>query len=132
MSNQAASSAIDPQTATRLREEWEQVKAATQGSTATEISDPVGQDGQVTLKLSAFRATGAGEVVLLKGAPPADHRYTRFRAWGPNGSDFIEKSSYLVKENGHKEFHRRRLEPGDNVVTTHEPDGDDQSWISTL
>lgn len=131
--SQAPTSGVDNATAQRLRDEWTQVKSACQGLEAgIMLSDPLGQDGEIHLKASMFRHTGAGEVVFLKGAPPADHRYTRFRTWGPTGTEYIEKSSYLVKENGTTEFHKRRVEPGDNVVAVHEMDGDDSGWAQAL
>ena len=98
--SQQSSEGVDAELASRLRGEWEKVKSAIQGNSATVVDDPLGEDGTVTVKLNSFRQTGAGEVCLLKGTPPADHRYTRFRTWGASGSDFIEKSSYLVRANG--------------------------------
>ena len=131
MSN-PATSGVDIEAASRLRAEWEHVKSALQGSSASEVEDPLGQDGTLTVKLNSFRHNGAGEVIFLKGTPPADHRYTRFRTWGATGSEFIEKSSYLVKESGYTEFHKKRAEPGENVVVVHEMDGEDQAWAQTL
>lgn len=131
MQNQPTSS-VDSATADRLRTEWQKVSSALQGQQIQQIEDPLGEDGQVAVKLSFFKANGGGEVLFLKGDPSEDHRYTRFRAWGANGSDFIEKSSYLVKKNGVKEFHKRRLEPGDQVVVSDSMDSDDQAWANGL
>ena len=128
----ATTSGVDAATANRIRGEWETVKGACQTAQPGPIQDPLGQDGEVELTMAYFRNTGAGEVVFRKGSAPADRRYTRFRTWGASGSDFIEKSSYLVKENGTTEFHKRRVEPGDNVVAIHELDGEDQGWANGL
>lgn len=122
---------VDSETAKRLREEWTKVKSL-QGVTATEVEDPLGKDGIVTVVSNGFRHTGAGEVTLRKGNPPEDHRYTRFRSWGPNGDDFIEKTSYLVKKNGEREFHKRRAEPNDVVFVADAMDNDDQVWTHSL
>lgn len=132
MQQEQPSSGVDSATAQRLRGEWQQVRQALQGQQVQQVEDPLGQDGTLTVKMSFFKQNGGGEVLFLKGEAPGDHRYTRFRAWGPNGADFIEKSSYLVKENGHKEFHKRRLELSDNVSVVHEMDGEDQAWASAL
>jgi hypothetical protein len=130
--NQPPSSGVDTQTAQRLRSEWEQVKSALNGQQVQQIEDPLGEDGTLNVQMSFFKHNGGGEVLFRKGDTTGDHRYTRFRAWGPNGADFIEKSSYLVKANGHKEFHKRRLELSDTVVVTHEMDGEDAAWASSL
>lgn len=131
MSN-AQTPTVDAATAARIRGEWERVKSALEGKNAQEVDDPLGEDGRVVVKTSAFRHTGGGEVVLLKGTPPADHRYTRFRAWGAHGEDTIEKSSYLVKANGVTEFHKRRVEGGDRVTAFDAVQPEDQSWIDSL
>ncbi|MBT9589031.1 hypothetical protein IV102_37200 [bacterium] len=122
----------DAATAARIRDEWSKVSAALKSFSGDTLEDPLGEDGQLTVKLKYFKATGGGEVLFVKGAAPADHRYTRFRAWGATGTDFIEKSSYLVKANGVTEFHKRRVENGDHVVTVHEMEGEDQAWASAL
>jgi hypothetical protein len=122
----------DTATATRIRDEWSKVSAALNGFSGDTVEDPLGEDGRLTVKLNYFKANGGGEVLFLKGAAPADHRYTRFRAWGPSGTEFIEKSSYLVKANGVTEFHKRRVENGDHVVTVHELEGEDQAWANGL
>lgn len=120
----------DSETANRIRGEWEKVKASVQGSSATEIEDPLGADGTLAIVLNSFRHTGAGEVTFRKGTVGEDHRYTRFRAYGPNGSDIVEKSSYLVRADGVKEFHKRKVEAGDKVTATDELDADDQAWAN--
>ena len=123
----------DPQTAARLKGEFEKVRAALQGQTAITINDPLGEDGEVTVQTNSWRqATGAGEVVWLVGDTSGDHRYVRFRSWGPNGTDFLEKTAFLKKENGVTEFHKRRIEPGDKVVYTTDPEPDDKGWLGTL
>ncbi len=127
-----STTSVDSATAARIRGEWSTVSAAMKGFTGSEIQDPLGEDGMVTVKTNFFKANGGGEVVLLKGAAPGDHRFTRFRAWGPAGNDHIEKSSYLVKENGTTEFHKRRVEAGDQVVAADAMDAEDQAWANGL
>ena len=122
----------DAATAARIRDEWGKVCAALHGFQGEQIEDPLGEDGSLTVKLKFFKANGGGEVLFLKGAAPADHRFTRFRAWGASGSDFIEKSSYLVKANGSTEFHKRRVESGDQVVSQDEMSEEDRSWAQGL
>lgn len=123
---------VDASTAARIRGEWEKARAALQGKDLKEINDPLGEDGLVAVKTNSFRHTGGGEVVLVKGAPPADRRYTRFKAYGPHGEDTIEKSSYLIKANGATEFHKRRVEMGDKVTHFEEVQPEDQAWIESL
>lgn len=122
----------DAATAARLRGEFEKVRAATQGQTVSTIQDPLGEDGEVTVTTNSWRQTGAGEVQWLVGDVGADRRYVKFRSWGPNGTEFIEKSVYLKKENGHTEFHKRTLSPGDEVAYTQEAAGDDAGWVGGL
>lgn len=122
----------DAATAARLRAEFDKVRAATQGQTVSTIQDPLGADGEVTVTLNSWRHTGAGEVQWLVGDVGGDRRYVRFRSWGPNGTDFIEKSSYLKKENGHTEFHKRTISPGDAVAYTQQAEGDDAGWVQGL
>lgn len=116
----------------RLRDEWNKVKSAMQGQTVTQVEDPLGEDGTVDVKMNFFKANGGGEVLFLKGDPSGDHRYTRFRAYGPNGADNVEKSSYLVKANGVKEFHKRKVDASGQVAVAHEMDGDDTAWATAL
>ncbi len=118
---------VDAATASRIRGEWEKVKTAVEGRNLRDVNDPLGEDGVVVVKTNAFRKAGGGEVVFLKGTPPEDHRYTRFRAYG----NTIEKSSYLVKANGATEFHKRSVE-GDNVTHVDSVQPDDKSWIDSL
>lgn len=127
-----STTSTDQATAQRLRGEWDKMRAALKDHAGDHAEDPLGEDGQVTIKLKYFKANGGGEVLLLKGDPPADHRYTRFRAWGTSGADFIEKSSYLVKANGVTEFHKRRVENGDQVFATDVAEGEDKTWIDSL
>ena len=123
----------DSQTAARLRDEFAKVRAALQGNTLITIPDPLGEDGEVTVLTNTWRqATGAGEVSWLVGDPAGDHRYVRFRSWGPQGTDFLEKTSFLKKENGHIEFHKRRVEPGDKVTYLTQAEPDDQGWLDGL
>jgi len=122
----------DSATANRLRDEWNNVKAALNDFSGSEIEDPLGADGMVTVKLKFFKANGGGEVLFLKGIPPEDHRYTRFRAWGATGTEFLEKSSYLIKANGVTEFHKRRLENGDQIVASDSMDEEDKAWAAGL
>jgi hypothetical protein len=124
--------AADSETANRLRTEFRSVHDAISKDSANEVTDPLGQDGTVTVQLRSFKATGGGEVIFLKGSAEGDKRWTRFRAWGPNGTDYIEKSSYLKGAGGASEFHKRRLEPGDNVVVFDQPEADDAGWIQGL
>ncbi|MFN8611956.1 MAG: hypothetical protein U0931_30705 [Vulcanimicrobiota bacterium] len=119
---------VDNSTATRIRSEWDKVHAALKDFSGSEISDPLGEDGQVTVVMKFFKAAGGGEVVLRKGAAPGDRRYTRFRAY----SNTIEKSSFLKKENGTTEFHKRKVEAGDKVTVLDSPEGDDQGWCDSM
>ena len=122
----------DPTTAARLRDEFDRVRAATQGKTVSTIPDPLGHDGEVTVTTNSWRHTGAGEVQWLVGDEGVDRRYVRFRTWGPNGTDYIEKISYLKKENGHTEFHKRTVEPGDKVTYTTLAEAEDAGWVQGL
>lgn len=119
---------VDNSTATRIQSEWDKVHAALKDFSGTETSDPLGEDGQITVVMKFFKASGGGEVVLRKGSAPGDRRYTRFKAYGST----IEKSSFLKKENGSTEFHKRKVEAGDKVTASDAPDGDDQAWCNTL
>ena len=119
---------VDNSTATRIRSEWDKVHSALKDFAGSELNDPLGEDGQVTVVSKFFKAAGGGEVVLRKGAAPGDRRYTRFKAYGST----IEKSSYLVKENGVKEFHKRKVEDGDKVTAVDAAEGDDQTWCSSM
>ena len=119
---------VDNSTAARIRSEWDKMQAVLKDFSGTELSDPLGEDGQVSLVSKFFRHAGGGEVVVRKGAAPGDQRWTRFRAYG----DTVEKSSYLLKANGANEFHKRKVEPGDKVTASEAPDGDDQTWVSGL
>lgn len=130
MSSNAATS--DSATAQRIQGEWEKVRGALQGQNLTEVQDPLGNDGLVAVKLSFFKANGGGEAVLCKGAAPADHRYTRFRAYGPNGADTIEKTSYLIKADGTTEFHKRKVQVPDMVTVVDVPESDDEAWMKGL
>jgi len=98
------------------------------GAADHDIEDPLGQDGLISVRMAFFKAAGGGEVLLRKGSAPQDRRYTRFRAYG----DTIEKTSYLSKENGHTEFHKRKVEPGDKVTYTTAADEQDQAWLDGL
>lgn len=128
----SSSTSTDQATAQRLRSEWEKMRAALKDLAGDQTLDPLGEDGPVTVKMKYFKANGGGEVLLLKGQPPADHRYTRFRAWGTGGADFVEKTSYLVKANGVTEFHKRRAENGDQVFATDVAEGEDKAWTDGL
>jgi hypothetical protein len=122
----------DSLTYNRIFEEWNRIREALSGSTATEVDDPLGNDGLVFVQLNFHKANGGGEVVLRKGTAPADHRYTRFRAFGPNGSDTVEKTSFLVKADGTTEFHKRRLQNSDEVTVVDVPEADDEAWMASL
>lgn len=119
---------VDNSTATRIRSEWTKMEAALKDFSGSELTDPLGEDGEVTLVSKFFRHAGGGEVVLRKGSAPGDQRWTRFRVFG----DTVEKSSYLLKENGVTEFHKRKVEPGDKVTASEAPDSDDQAWTGGL
>ena len=119
---------VDTTTASRIRSEWEKIQTALKDFAGTEINDPLGEDGMVAVQLKFFKANGGGEVLLRKGTPPGDHRYTRFRAF----AETVEKSSYLVKENGQTEFHKRSVAPGDQVTAADEMDSDDRGWAGAL
>ncbi|MBN9417608.1 MAG: hypothetical protein J0I12_19315 [Candidatus Eremiobacteraeota bacterium] len=119
---------VDNSTATRIRSEWDKVQAAVKDFAGSELNDPLGEDGQVHLVSKFFRHAGGGEVVLRKGSAPGDQRWTRFRAYG----DTLEKSSYLLKENGVTEFHKRKVETGDKVTASDAPDADDSTWTGGL
>ena len=124
-------SSIDNATASRIRQEWQTMTTALKGKGDAgdhEIQDPLGQEGMVAVRMAYFKAAGGGEVLLRKGKAPQDRRYTRYRAYG----DTIEKSSYLMKANGHKEFHKRTVESGDKVTYVTDPQGDDKSWVDGL
>jgi len=122
----------DVRTAERLRDEFSKVRDALRGQNVTAVNDPLGVDGIVEVKMNFFKANGGGEVVLLKDNGKGDLRYTRFRSWGAGGTDYVEKSSYLIKANGNTEFHKKRAEPGDVVAVIESPEGDDDSWIAGL
>jgi len=124
--------AVDMDTASRLRDEFELVRNAVQGSGVDQIEDPIGSDGIVSVMMSSFRATGAGEVLLEKINERGDRRYTHFRTWGPTGLDYVEKASYLIKANGATQFSKKRAEPGDQIVAAYQPDESDQAWISDI
>ena len=124
--------AVDSDTANRIRGEWDKVKAAVQGKSETSLDDPLGQDGTVDVVANNFRPTGAGDVTLSKGEADSDRRYTRFRSWGPTGTESVEKSSLLISASGAKEFHKRRVEAGDTVTIFDEMEGDDEAWAGTL
>lgn len=124
--------AVDNDTATRIRGEWEKVKAAVQGQSESAINDPLGQDGVVSVVANSFRATGAGDVTFLKGDAGADRRYTRFRTWGPTGSENVEKTSLLISASGAKEFHKRRVEAGELVTVFDGMEEEDEAWAGTL
>ncbi len=122
---------IDNVTADRIRQEWQTLVSALKDNGNAgdqEITDPLGQDGQVAVRLAFFKAAGGGEVLLRKGTAPYDRRYTRFRVYG----ETLEKTSYLIKENDHREFHKRTVEAGDKVTYVTEPEGDDKGWVSGL
>jgi len=124
-------SSVDNATASRIRQEWQTVMSALKGKGDAgehEIQDPLGQDGLIAVRMAFFKAAGGGEVLLRKGSAPQDRRYTRYRAYG----DTIEKSSYLIKENGHREFHKRSVEAGDQVTYVTEAQGEDQTWVQGL
>jgi len=122
----------DVRTAERLRDEFSKVRDALRGQNVTAVNDPLGVDGIVEVKMNFFKANGGGEVVLLKDNGKGDLRYTRFRSWGAGGTDYVEKSSYLIKASGSTEFHKKRAEPGDVVAVIESPEGDDDSWIAGL
>jgi len=122
----------DARTAERLRDEFNRVRDALKGQQVTAVQDPLGVDGLVEVKLNFFKANGGGEVVFFKENEKGDRRYTRFRSWGAGGTDYVEKSSYLVKANGSTEFHRKRAEPGDVVAVVDSPEGEDNEWIAGL
>lgn len=119
---------VDNSTATRIRSEWSKMEAALKDFSGSELSDPLGEDGQVTLVSKFFRHSGGGEIVVRKGSAPGDQRWTRFRVFG----DTVEKSSYLLKQNGVTEFHKRKVETGDKVTASEAPDSDDQAWTGGL
>jgi hypothetical protein len=121
----------DSQTAERLRSEFKTVHDALSADSAPEVQDPLGQDGTVQVVTRSFRNTGGGEMVFLKTGDDGAKRWTRFRSWGPSGTDFIEKSSYLLS-GGKGEFHKRKLEAGDNVTVFDAPDSEDQGWVGGL
>lgn len=123
--------AADTATANRLKDEFLKVKSALQGKNVSHIEDPLGVDGMVKVEMNNFRATGAGEVILMKENDNGDRRYTRFRTWGPGGMDFVEKASYLVKNNGTTQFFKKRAEPGDQIISISEPE-DDDSWVDNF
>ncbi len=122
----------DARTAERLRDEFNRVRDTLKGQNVTEIRDPLGVDDVIEVKLNFFKANGGGEVLFLKDNGKGDRRYTRFRSWGAGGTDYIEKTSYLVKANGSTEFHRKRVEPGDVVSVIESPEGEDNEWIAGL
>ena len=124
-------SSQDSSTASRIRQEWTKMTQALKnkgGAADQDIQDPLGQDGPIAVRLAFFKADGGGEVLVRKGLPPQDRRYTRFRAYG----DTIEKTSYLKKENGQTEFHKRTVESGDKVTYLTQPEGDDKDWLTGL
>jgi hypothetical protein len=70
---------------------------------------------------------------LLKDDGQGNKRWTKYRSWGPQGTDYIEKASYLLQADGSTEFHKKRLEPGDQIVASDSADeADDQSWVASL
>ncbi len=124
-------SSVDNTTASRIRAEWEKMTVALKdkgGAADHDIDDPLGEDGKVAVRMAYFRAAGGGEVLIRKGTAPNDRRYTRFRAYG----DTVEKTSYLMKENGHTEFHKRKVEAGDKVTYLTAPEAEDQAWLGGL
>lgn len=124
--------AIDTETANRLRDEFLKVREALQGKEVSLIEDPLGSGDEIEVVMNYFRASGAGDITIKKTNERGDKRYTRFRTWGADGVDYVEKSSYLVKANGVEEFAKKRAEPGDNVYVAYEADSDDDAWISKL
>ncbi|MCD4783285.1 MAG: hypothetical protein K8T10_05555 [Candidatus Eremiobacteraeota bacterium] len=124
--------AIDTETANRLRDEFLRVREALQGMEVASIEDPLGSGDEIEVVMNYFRASGAGDVTMKKTNEKGDKRFTRFRTWGADGMDYVEKSSYLVKANGVKEFAKKRAEPGDSIHVAHEADSDDEAWISKL
>jgi|GEM_PF-2949951 len=126
------STGVDVRTAERLRDEFNNVRDSLRGQKVTSVNDPLGVDGIVEVKVNFFKANGGGEVLFLKDNGKGDLRYTRFRSWGTGGTDYIEKTSYLIKANGTTEFHKKRMEPGDMVAVIESPEGEDESWIAGL
>lgn len=122
----------DSAVAQRIQEEWDKVRAALQGQSLSEVQDPLGNDGLLSVKMSFFKANGGGEVLLCKGSAPGDRRYTRFRAFGPTGLDTIEKTSYLIKADGTTVFHKRRVEAPDTVTVLDLIDAEDEAWSQSL
>ncbi|HEY4000564.1 MAG TPA: hypothetical protein VGO93_16965 [Candidatus Xenobia bacterium] len=124
---------VDAETTKRLRDEFGKVAAAVRGKGQATVEDPLGEDGLVTILVEGFRATGAGEVQLLKDDGQGNKRWTKYRTWGPNGTDFVEKTSYLKRADGATEFHKKRAQPGDEVqVSDQAEEADDQNWIQNL
>ncbi len=122
---------VDQATAHRIRGEWQKLVAALKdkGNAADhEIDDPLGEDGNIAVRMAFFKAEGGGEVLLRKGTPPRDRRYTRLMAQG----DTLEKTSYVMKEDGHREFHKRTVQAGDQVTYQNKPESEDQAWIDGL
>lgn len=122
----------DQHAAQRLREEFRTVREALQRDGAETVPDPLGSGDRLRVQLRSFKANGGGELVLLKEGEEGEKRWTRYRAWGARGTDYVEKTSYLVKPNGHTDFHKRTVDPQQAVAYVQKPEDLDQGWLQGL
>ena len=124
--------AVDTSIANRLKDEMAKIKEVLENYGDSHVEDPLGVDGVVKVERNSFRITGAGDVILLKENDQGDRRFTRFRSWGPMGDDYVEKTSYLIKNNGTTKFFKKRVEPGDEIISLSEPEDSDIEWIDGI
>lgn len=128
----AAAVESDQQAAHRIREEFRTVREALERDGSESVADPLGTGQTLRVQLRSFKANGGGELVLLKEGEKGEKRWTRYRAWGPRGTDYVEKTSYLVKPGGHTDFHKRTVDPSQGVAYVQRPEEIDQGWIQGL